>query len=760
MKNTRNNAIYCWLERLFLLLLALYLLKSAEYMTTFNLSPFVPVWTDRFLLIALSIVTIPKVLLLLADPVKRLKQVRLIACALAVSLLWLLVYFNDRYVFLLYFSVLTLGCVGTDYRTLLKVQVCVVGAVVLAAALCCMGGAIENRIYWGHDRIRSSFGYTYPTNMAAYYFYLCVAAWVAWDRTWDPVFLIPAVLSLFITGVVADSRTCFLCGVFFCVGILWCWLARYNGNNLFVQNLEKVINCACRNAFPLFATIALALTVAYHQEIPFALKLNDWLSTRLSLQANALYQHGLHLLGNAFEMRGLASGFPVLDLNYVDCCYMQLLLQYGILAFLAYSMLWPIMTDVAIKAKKDRLAVGLTLMALHALCEQHFLFVDCNILLVAPFSIVSLHTFPESENCFVPVNDHVCKIKRLASFVAIVIMILTILLVWKPLLSGFRTLWNVLLSPNLTIQLYQRRAIFFASIGFQVACLLLFFLIKQIIASLLTKQKPLKRHIALLMLCFAIAGIVTYKGNDRLNRAMVEYDPYLEEDLTAVSLAKEIDDLQLYQSELPTLYKRRFSTFSTSFFNGEDLGRLHNIAVITDSDHMWTSMFQSGFSYAEISDKHAIYTDSQALIDSLNKAGFAAVPYYSKEMSVNMDRLSEWNQLPLYPDGSVVLSDDHPLLNVPDVDLKPGQYTFSFDISVLKPEDVSMKETAFFLSFTDNSGARKVLEELVRFDQFDINGDLSLEVSHWFDAAGVEFKLIPENGVILKLHSVTYRITP
>ena len=79
---------------------------------------------------------------------------------------------------------------------------------------------------------------------------------------------------------------------------------------------------------------------------------------------------------------------------------------------------------------------------------------------------------------------------------------------------------------------------------------------------------------------------------------------------------------------------------------------------------------------------------------------------------------------------------------------------------MLKPENVSKKETAFILSFTDNSGARKVLEKLVSFDQFDVNGDLSLEISHWFDAAGVEFKLIPENGVILKLHSVTYRITP
>lgn len=761
MKNTRNNAIYCWLERLFLVLLALYLLKSAEYMTTFNLSPFVPVWMDRFLLIALSIVTIPKVLLLLADPVKRLKQVRLIACALAVSLLWLLVYFNDRYVFLLYFSVLTLGCVGTDYRTLLKVQVCVVGAVVLAAALCCMGGAIENRIYWGHDRIRSSFGYTYPTNMAAYYFYLCVAAWVAWDRTWDPVFLLPGGLSLFVSGVIADSKTSFLCSLLFFAAVLWLWLLR-NKPEAGIMRIQNWFGLLCRISFPLCGIIAIILTVAYHQALPYMDKLNDLTSNRLAQQTDAFYEYGVHLLGRAFEMRGLTSVFPVLNYNYVDCSYLQLLLRCGALAFLVYMVLWPVMTDSAIKAGKYRLSMGLALIALHSLSEHRLLVADYNLFFVAPFSVLTIDFFPCHDVPSISRERAKTSNKQIAVLITGGILILPVLFFWKPILSGGRTLWTVLLSPNLTLQLYQRRSAFFVSIGILYASVFLTFLIYKIVSAILCGEKLKPGYAFGVLMCLIIGGVVLVKANERLDQAMPEFNDALEEEKAFVAMAKKIDGMQLYDAELPMLVERRYGGISTSFFNGEDLARLYNLAVITDSDNQWPSMFQNGFSYAEITDHRAVYTDSPELIQQMEAAGYNPVPYYSKEMMVNMESLAEWNQNTLDSNGSIIISDDHPIINVPDVNLRHGQYRFCFELSLehglADTTDLNDEDTCLLLRFTDNSGARQLFEQSVDYGQFDSSGHLDLQITSWFDAAGVEFNLIPEEGVILELRSVTYRI--
>ena len=682
-------------------------------------------------------------------------------CAFPIALLWLLVYLNIKYIFLVYLSILTLGCIGTDYRTLLKVQVCVVGAVVLSAALCCMVGAIENRIYWGHGTIRSSFGYTYPTNMAAYYVFIVIAAWVAWDEVWDPVFLLPGLLSLFVSGVIADSKTSLLCSLLFLAAVLWCWLLR-NKSETGIMRIQNWFGLLCRISFPLCGIVAIILTVAYHQELPYMDVLNDWTSNRLAQQTDAFYKYGVHLLGNAFEMRGLTSVFPVLNYNYVDCSYLQLLLRCGVLAFLVYMVLWPIMTDAAIKAGKYRLSIGLALIALHSLSEHRFLVADYNLFFIAPFSVLTVHFFPCYDVPSLSPERAKTYKKHIAAILTGGLLILPLLFCWKPILSGGRTLWNVLLSPNLTLQLYQRRSAFLVSIGILYACVFLTFLIYKIVSAILCGEKLKLGYAFGLLLCLIVGSVVLVKANGRLDQAMSEFDDVLEEDKAFVAMAKKIDGMQLYDAELPMLVGRRYGGISTSFYNGEDLARLHNLAVITDSDNQWPSMFQYGFSYAEITDHRAVYTDSPELIQLMEGAGYNPVPYYSKEMTVNMESLAEWNQTTLDSNGSIIISADYPIMNVPDVNLRHGQYRFCFDLSLkhglADATDLNDEDTCLLLRFTDNSGARQLFEQSVNYGQFDSSGHLELLVTSWFDAAGVEFNLIPEEGVVLELSSVTFRI--
>ena len=752
-----------WAERLFLFFLALYLLKSAEYMTTFNLSPFVPSWADRFLLIALLISTILKLtLLLLSDQESRTKWGRLILCALLVSLLWFLVYLNDRYVFLAYFAVLTMGCIGTDYKTLLKVQVCVVGAVVLAAALCCMGGAIENRIYWGHGTIRSSFGYTYPTNMAAYYVFIMISAWIAWDEAWDPVFLLPGFLSLFISGVIADSKTSFLCSLLFLAAVLWCWLLRNNNTSIWINRIQNGFGLLCRIAFPLCGAVAIALTVAFHHNFPYMEKMNDWTSNRLAQQTEAFYEYGIHLLGRAFEMRGLTSVYPVLNYNYVDCSYLQLLLRCGVLSFLVYMILWPLMTDTALKLGKYRLSMGLALIALHSLSEHRFLVADYNLLFCAPFSVLALRTIPAHDTPGLSLKRAATSKDHLALSLTGGLLMLLVLFFWKPMLAGFRTMWTVLLSPNLTLQLYQRRSIFLVSIAFLYICVFLFFVIYRIILAILCRERTKFRYVAAILLFLIMGSAILIKANGRLNRAMAELDDVLDEKATFVDMAKSIDGMLFYDAELPMLVERRYGGVSTSFFNAEDLARLHNLAVITDSDNQWPSMFQRGFSYAEITDHYAVYTDSPDLIQAMVAAGYNPVPYYSKEMTVKMNDLAEWNRIAPNSDGSLIITQEQPILNVPDVDLRAGNYTFCFEFSLIEPSDRENRkaeETAFMIGFSDNAGARQLFKRAVAFGEFDKEGKLDLQVNSYFNAAGVEFAIVPEQGVLLALQNVRYRIT-
>lgn len=683
-------------------------------------------------------------------------------CAIPVSLIYFFVYLKDQSTFLLYLAILVLGCIGTDYRSLLKIQVCVVGTVVLSAALCCMVGVIENRVYWGHETVRSSLGYTYPTNMAACYVFLSIAAWIAWDETWDPVFFLPGVISILVSDVIADSRTSLLCSGLFLISVFWCWLIRNKAGNSIILQIKKCINSLCKIAFPFCAFLAIAITIAYHEQLPFTSELNEWTSNRIAQQSDAFYQYGIHLFGHSFPMRGLTSGFPVLDVNYVDCSYLQLLLQYGLLISLVYLFLWPFMTASAIKTGKQRLAMGLALIALHSLLEQRFLVVSYNLFLIAPFSILSLGFLPESAKQYERRDNQSLRTARYASCITAAIMSLPLVLFWKPLLSWVRTLWSVIQSPDLTIQLYQRGLGFLASAVFIAGCILTFFLIDRIIFAFLSREKQKPRYFVMLLLCASTGGLFLVRGNARLDRAMEEYAAYMEEDVTAVSLVKEIDGLRLYEADIPTIYNRRFGGISTGFFNGEDLARLHNLAVITDLDHQWATMFLTGFYYAEISESHAIYTDSLLLVEALEKAGFTPGPFYSKEMTVDMRKLAEWNQLTIDSSGSMVISNDQPILNVPDLDLREGHYIFCFDLSLLPSSrltELEKDETVMVVRFSDNSGTRSLFEQTVTFDQFEDNGSLHYEVTNYFNAAGVEFAIIPEPGVNLALQMVTYRIT-
>lgn len=766
--NTTTKTLYSWIEKVYLGIFALYMIKSTEYMTTFNLSPFIPVWADRFLLVSLITITGLKFFFLIAsNPESRIKWVHLLLSALPVSIIWFLVYLNDRFLFLAYITVLILGCIGTDYRTILKVQFCVVGAVVFSAAICCMGGVIENRIFWGHETVRSSFGFTYPTNMAAYYVFLAVAAWIAWDDIWDPVFLLLGVVALFVSGVVADSKTSFLCSGLYCLGVLWCWLFRSKKENHIVLRIQKALEMLCRIVFPLCGIAAVVLTIAYHKGFPFALKINEWTSTRLALQSEAFYEHGIHMFGSPFPMRGYTSTLPTLDYNYIDCSYMQLLLRYGVLIFLVYIVLWPIMTDTAVKAGKFRLMIGLALIALHSLSEQRFLAVEYNILLVAPFSVLSLRFLPEYTHKNVNLQSEKQRlpwIAHAAASASFIIITVPVLLWWKPLLSGFRTLWTVLLSPNLTIQLYQRRSGFLASICLLVAGVIVFTLLYQIITAFLLQIKQKAWHAIILFFCLLLGGGVLIKGSSRLDRAMVENAEFLEEDAGVVALAEGIDDLKLYVVELPTLYNRRFGNISTNFFNGEDLARFKNLAVITDSDNQWPPMFWSGFCYTEISDQHAIYTDSPAMIDALKESGYSPVPYYSKIMTVNIEELAEWNRLKMDDDGNITVSCDRPIMNVPDLDLEAGRYTFHFDITLdpssLPKTEPEKNSTAFLMRFSDNSGSRDLFEQTVTFNEFDDELHLDLYVTAVFYSKGVEFSIIPVPDCLITLRGVSYQITP
>ncbi len=759
-KASNYKTSYTWLERAFLLLFALYLLYRAQYQTSFWLRW---VLTDAFqygfLCVLLGVSLLKVIFLILSDEPRRKNLLKLFLAAIPVSLIWFLVYRNDEFLFLAFLSVLTVGCIGTDYRKLLKIQVCAVGAIVLTAAICSFGGAIENLVYWTSSRrgnIRSSWGILYATDMAAYWFFLCLAGWMAWEKTPGWLFLVPGGLCLWISYEIAQSNTGVLSSVLFFLAVIWVCLLERKESPRVLGKIQKVINGLSCASFSVLGLLMVSLTWAYRQGSAFAQRVNQWNHMRLSLASAAYDNYGLHLLGYPFPLSGAGgSTFQSLGYNYVDCSYLQMLLRYGILIFVAFLLLWPLMTGTAARHRKHRLVLGLALIAFHAVSEQRFLDVDYNVFLAAPFSVLSMGLLQEEEKTIPCPERSSPRAGRIAAVCTALLASVTVFLFWKPMLSWFRTIVTV---TQVWFSDQQRLFLLFASLSFLAGVVLVIRLLGRILQALLDHRRPEKWQIGLLVGIFAAAAGVFVHGERRLDRAMDEYADVIAADRAVIEAAEGIDGLKLHIIDLPTLYDRQYGRHAVSLYNKDDLARLKNIAVIADSNWNSQILFKAGFQYAEISDSHAVYTDSGEMIEKLAEMGYSPGPFCSKKKEIPLKKLAPLNGLEYADDGGLYLSEDHILDYVRDIHLHRGIYAFTFDLSLLPHEPAFSEETPVLLvRLTGYYSKWTFLEQAITRSQFDKDGHLLLEVSAEIDASDVEFHLIPKNGAELELYSAAYR---
>ena len=418
------------------------------------------------------------------------------------------------------------------------------------------------------------------------------------------------------------------------------------------------------------------------------------------------------------------------------------------------------MTSTAVKNRKYRLTLGLLLIAFHAISEQRFLHVDYNVFLAAPFSIFSMNYLPNKKTTCIGSKKNFHKEELLATVFTATFVGLPVLLFWQTMLSWFRTIYTVIRVSEAKQQLMQRLILLVVTLAVIAVFAFVVWLLYSVIWNLLSRRKPGWWKIAFLF-CMALLFVVAFvHGEARLDRAANEYVNVIMEDASVIQAAESIKGLKLYITDLPTLYDRVYGKHDVTLYSGDDYARLENIALIGDSS--WNSgiLFNAGFSYAEISDEHAVYTDSQELINMLTSMGYSPGVFCSKKVEIPLVALAEQNGLSFTDDDTLLLTGDNYISHVSDIDLQRGTYLFRFDLNLLEPGMVSAgasEEPVFLFRFTDYSGMRMLWEQSVPYSQFDEAGHLLFEAAFNFNAPSVEFNIIPQNGTVLELLSVSYQ---
>ena len=655
----------------------LFLLTFAAYLVflTLNSTMFKPELPGRFrdlLLIALFMTGSLKLALQLAaeNSDNRKNFVKHILAALLAAVMWLLVYRNDRYKFLLFLAVLTAAFVGTDYRKALKVVVVSVGTVVLSAVLCSFSGSIPNLVYDDTIRLRSSWGIGYPTDFSAYLLFLSLIAWVAWKDLPDLFFLLPGVLSLVVAKVITGTNTDVICCILFLAAVVLSAVLRDQQHRV----LDKLIHLASAVSFPLLAVMMVAMTWAYHEGNAFAQKLDIWNHSRLSLASSIYDEVGLSLFGSPFKQLGF--GKSVLgntEYHFVDCSYLLILLRYGVATLLVLALLWVLMTFAVAKLRDRRLLLVFMVIAVHCVSEHHYTDLNYNPFLVLPFSLLLTASLPSSAQ--VPEKQTALQKWTRAGLLLAVSSALVLALIWAfPRFTTLCTFFDLGSSV-------RRRRLLFAAVFTGLLLLLLFADACTRLLAAAAEKKKAGKSLALLagvLAVFFLGGLLA--SNTLLDRAEKKYHDMLESERPAVEAVQRAG-CSLLVDNLPELYRRTFGSIDRSLFHGEDLARQKNLAVITDADRELNVLINRGFLYGEISDDQAVYTDSAEAIGALQAAGYHLHGYYSRDRELNLNEIS-WAAYgePLREEGTINLSECGPIENNVKTNLFGASYRVSYTL--------------------------------------------------------------------------------
>lgn len=647
------------------------------------------------------------------------------------ALCYQLVYRSTGYGAFPFYALIVMGTVGIEYRRILKMQVALVGGVVLAAVAAAFAGMIPNLVYLYEGGLRDSFGILYPTDFASCLFYLLILFWIAWKNLPDWLSLLLCAGFFLVARCYARSDTSSICGILF-AGVLsgfllvkkFCKEGKTFGKAF--RSCKKTLDGILILAFPLCALLMFGLLGLYAADVPPVQKLNQILTGRLALACRSLSDNGVRLFGVSISQLGAgATTFPVAGYNFVDSSYPLILIRCGWVLFLVIAFCWVRVTYLAVKGKDYRLAFGMGLIAFHSLSEHHFLDVGYNILLVMPFAVYAQPAREEAERTQAGRTE-----KLPAGMICGAAVLLAALLTEPFWMAYFRTVcgWMCLTDLNM-------RQLFAAGFALLFAALTAL-LIRSLAGCVRTFRAGEKRGRAFWLLPAALLGLAAAMALTAglVKRASADCQARLEADAPAMRVILNSAEGKVCADELPVLYRQTFGNIHYPVFMGEDLARYRDTTVVVSRSKEYICFLRRGFQYAAISEYSAVYTNDAGVIQSLSEAGYAPKNYYDEIRYIEL-----------------------PLWSAPTVDLRAGEYTVRLDFQASLPESA---DTVAQIKIVGNYGRDMLLEESISRDGADEEGNVEteflLEISG--DTAGVKFYLLPENGAALETREISYRM--
>jgi len=695
-------------------------------------------------------------------------DMKIVGIAALIAAVYLIVYhtlqtadersIGSLYLFLVFIGLSVIGTVGIDYNRLLRLHAIVITFFFIMSVAASLCGASVNYVHTKDWHIRSSWGICYPTDFAAYCFYICVYLWMAFKRIEDLWFLLPGGLGLLLAGYVAWGVTGMICISLFLVVIILNYLFKKGKLDV----VKKICETAACWAFPAFTVLMNGLMLAYNKGLSFAYSINEIISGRLALGAATLNTYGITLFGSPLPQHGFGgTAFSDQAYDFVDVSYQLILLRYGIITLIMINILWVLMTQKALKIGDRRLVFGMALIAVHSMIEHHFTDANYNILVLMPLSVLMADSMGDPAIKTKEATTIIPTKQRIMYTAAILAVITAAVVVPFRLLPWVRTIVQCIFVENsVENSRFLNKLFILGSAAVVAVCYCIF----KFIYNLIHNNKSARIYGATCLIALIGALAFLYLCNSYLGRLNSKKGELIEADREAIQVIQSVDGGRLYSHVYPELYKRTYSGISTSLFDKEELAHFNNVSEIVDADEDLPIMFDFGFLYTRISDKHALYTNDTDVIGAMKSAGYHFTGYNSNLAKVDMAWEASLNQLELEKDGSFILSGgDKYLESGPAVNLLGGAYNFCYDLSIEEgsADEKNTDDKIGQIKITSQYGENILKTATLRRADFDEEGNYKAQIRLGIqNSAGVEMKLKPVSGVKLRVNEMTYQKVP
>lgn len=192
-------------------------------------------------------------------------------------------------------------------------------------------GVIEDYIFSVTTRARHGLGFDWATTGPILFFFLTlIYIYLRREQLeWLELVVIEAGHLFFYK--LTDTRMTFLIGTLSVVIFLCSILVKKK------WYITKRLGYAVCIAPALVGILAVLLHVLYNEKNAIWTRLNGIMSGRLKLGYDAFHEYGLTLFGQNIEWVGFGIDESGIGYNYVDCSYLQYLLEYGVV-FLAFVL--------------------------------------------------------------------------------------------------------------------------------------------------------------------------------------------------------------------------------------------------------------------------------------------------------------------------------------------------------------------------------------------------------------------------------------